>query len=62
VLDHYGGDLERVNIHPRARKRVLARYGSPLTAGAGGGVASGGVASGGVASGSVAGGGVESTQ
>ena len=27
VLAHYGGDLERVNIHPRARKRVLARYG-----------------------------------
>jgi alkane 1-monooxygenase len=29
LLDHYGGDLERTNIHPRARKRVLARYGSP---------------------------------
>jgi len=27
VLAHYGGDLERVNVHPRARKRVLARYG-----------------------------------
>jgi alkane 1-monooxygenase len=36
VLAHYGGDLERVNIHPRARKRVLARYGSPVAAGAGG--------------------------
>jgi alkane 1-monooxygenase len=29
VLAHYGGDLERVNIHPPARKRMLARYGSP---------------------------------
>jgi alkane 1-monooxygenase len=29
LLDHYGGDLERTNIHPRTRKRVLARYGSP---------------------------------
>jgi alkane 1-monooxygenase len=38
VLDHYEGDLERVNIHPRARKRVLARYGSPVAAGAGDGV------------------------
>ncbi len=36
------GDLERVNIHPRARKRVLARYGSPVAAGAGDGVAGGG--------------------
>jgi alkane 1-monooxygenase len=39
VLDHYGGDLERVNIHPRARKRVLARYGP--AAAASGGAASG---------------------
>jgi alkane 1-monooxygenase len=31
VLAHYGGDLERVNIHPPARKRMLARYGSPAT-------------------------------
>jgi alkane 1-monooxygenase len=28
LLDHYGGELERTNIHPRARKRVLARYDS----------------------------------
>ncbi|WP_422749027.1 alkane 1-monooxygenase [Mycobacterium sp. WMMD1722] len=26
VLDHYDGDLTRVNIHPRVRERVLARY------------------------------------
>jgi alkane 1-monooxygenase len=29
VLAHYGGQVERANIQPRARKRVLARYGSP---------------------------------
>jgi alkane 1-monooxygenase len=29
VLEHYGGDLERANIHPRTRRRVLARYGPP---------------------------------
>jgi alkane 1-monooxygenase len=29
VLAHYGGDVEQANIHPRARKRVLARHGSP---------------------------------
>jgi alkane 1-monooxygenase len=28
LLDHYGGDLTRANIHPHARRRVLARYGS----------------------------------
>jgi alkane 1-monooxygenase len=28
VLAHYGGDLSRANIHPRARARVLAKYGS----------------------------------
>jgi alkane 1-monooxygenase len=27
LLDHYGGDLSRANIQPRARQRVLARYG-----------------------------------
>ncbi len=27
LLDHYGGDLGRANIQPRARRRVLARYG-----------------------------------
>ncbi|MHB1537423.1 MAG: alkane 1-monooxygenase [Solirubrobacteraceae bacterium] len=26
VLTHYGGDVTRANIHPRARRRVLARY------------------------------------
>jgi alkane 1-monooxygenase len=27
LLDHYGGDVGRANIQPRARRRVLARYG-----------------------------------
>ena len=29
VLAHYGGEVERANIHPRTRRRILARYGSP---------------------------------
>ena len=29
LLAHYGGDVTRANIHPRARGRVLARYGAP---------------------------------
>jgi alkane 1-monooxygenase len=29
VLEHYGGVVERANIHPRTRRRVLARYGPP---------------------------------
>ncbi len=28
LLDHYGGDLDRANIQPRAKRKVLARYGS----------------------------------
>jgi alkane 1-monooxygenase len=32
LLDHYGGELEKTNIHPRTRKRVLARYGAPRPA------------------------------
>jgi alkane 1-monooxygenase len=28
LLDHYGGDVSRANVQPRARHRVLARYGS----------------------------------
>ena len=28
LLDHYGGDVSRANIQPRARRRVLARYGA----------------------------------
>jgi alkane 1-monooxygenase len=28
LLEHYDGDVERANIQPRARGRVLARYGS----------------------------------
>ncbi len=27
LLDHYGGDVSRANVEPRARGRVLARYG-----------------------------------
>jgi alkane 1-monooxygenase len=27
LLEHYDGDLTRVNIQPRAHDRVLARYG-----------------------------------
>lgn len=29
LIEHYEGDLSRMNIHPRARGRVLARYSSP---------------------------------
>jgi alkane 1-monooxygenase len=32
LLDHYNGELERTNIHPRTRTRVLARYGAPKPA------------------------------
>ncbi len=28
LLDHYSGDVGRANIQPRARRRVLARYGT----------------------------------
>ena len=31
LLEHYRGDLSQINIHPRTRRRVLARYGSPVT-------------------------------
>jgi alkane 1-monooxygenase len=27
VLAHYGGDLTRVNVHPRVRDKVFAKYG-----------------------------------
>ena len=27
LVAHYGGDITRANIHPSARRRVLARYG-----------------------------------
>jgi alkane 1-monooxygenase len=27
LLDHYGGDVSRANIHPRAREKVIRRYG-----------------------------------
>jgi len=36
LLEHYDGDVERANIQPRARKRVMKRYGSrPPRTGAG---------------------------
>ncbi|MCB0949181.1 MAG: alkane 1-monooxygenase, partial [Mycobacterium sp.] len=28
VLEHYDGDITRVNIHPRMRDKVLAKYGA----------------------------------
>jgi alkane 1-monooxygenase len=28
VVEHYGGDVTRANIHPPARRRLLARYGA----------------------------------
>jgi len=28
LLEHYGGDVARANIQPRARKRILKRYGT----------------------------------
>jgi len=28
VLDHYDGDVTRVNLHPRVRDKMLARYGA----------------------------------
>ena len=28
LLDHYGGDVGRANVQPRARRRLLARYGT----------------------------------
>jgi len=29
LLEHYGGDVTLTNMHPRARGRLLARYGTP---------------------------------
>jgi alkane 1-monooxygenase len=28
VLEHYDGDITRVNVHPRVRDKVIARYGA----------------------------------
>ena len=28
VLAHYGGDISRVNVQPRRREKILARYGA----------------------------------
>ena len=27
VLEHYDGDITRVNLHPRRRAKIRARYG-----------------------------------
>jgi alkane 1-monooxygenase len=32
LVEHYGGDLSQANIQPRARKRILARYGNEASA------------------------------
>ncbi len=32
LVEHYSGDLSQANIQPRARKRILARYGSGASA------------------------------
>jgi alkane 1-monooxygenase len=32
LLEHYGGDVTRANIEPRARRRVLRRYGAGIAA------------------------------
>ena len=32
LVEHYGGDLSQANIQPRARKRILARYGNGASA------------------------------
>jgi alkane 1-monooxygenase len=29
VLDHYDGDITRVNVHPRVKGKVFAKYGVP---------------------------------
>ena len=29
LLDHYGDDVTRANIHPRTAKRIMRRYGGP---------------------------------
>jgi alkane 1-monooxygenase len=42
VLEHYRGEVERANIHPRTRRRVLARYGSSAGAAPTSGAAAGG--------------------
>jgi alkane 1-monooxygenase len=31
LLEHYGGDFSKININPRTRARVLARYGAATT-------------------------------
>jgi alkane 1-monooxygenase len=32
LLAHYGGDVERTNINPRVRRRIVARYGAAAAA------------------------------
>jgi alkane 1-monooxygenase len=31
VLDHYDGDISRVNLHPRKAERIIARHGGSAT-------------------------------
>jgi alkane 1-monooxygenase len=33
LIDHYGGDVSRANVQPRARRKIMARYGSGVEAG-----------------------------
>ena len=28
VIEHYDGDVSRINVQPRLRQKVLARYGA----------------------------------
>ncbi|HET6345312.1 MAG TPA: alkane 1-monooxygenase, partial [Myxococcota bacterium] len=32
LVDHYGGDVSKANIQPRARRKIVARYGSGVEA------------------------------
>jgi alkane 1-monooxygenase len=32
LIDHYGGDVSRANVQPRARRKIMARYGSGVEA------------------------------
>ena len=40
LVEHYGGDLTRANVHPRKRARLLARYGGTDAAAPGAGAPS----------------------
>jgi alkane 1-monooxygenase len=32
VVEHYGGDVTKANIHPRTRARIMKRWGTPEAA------------------------------